>query len=209
MEKISAESASEPPVARVREARLKREYAALYPQLCAETWASASDTAFTVMLQMIEAGRLPIQPRRVLDESHFEFRGGTSRGGLPDAAPVAGREEGQHAGPPVVSLRRPGDEIVLEQVEWKKILLVATLAGWEPPPSAVHYPTGAAIDLAATLQKILVHFACRGVPGATRLESPESFIAFLHKGAFSALSGEQEGRLGDVLSLKGAYGQRH
>ena len=63
-----------------REARLRPEYAHLYPMLKPGEWDSAAATADRVaatrLLQLEDAYVLH---DRVLAETHFEFRGGTSR----------------------------------------------------------------------------------------------------------------------------------
>jgi hypothetical protein len=66
------------PVLRVnrREARLRPEYAQLYPGILAGEWQSAAVLADRVLahhlLYLLDAGL----PSRVLLDSHFEFRGG-------------------------------------------------------------------------------------------------------------------------------------
>jgi hypothetical protein len=63
-----------------REARLRPEYALLYPMLTPGVWDSAADlanrVAATRLLQLEDAYVLH---DRVLAEAHFEFRGGTAR----------------------------------------------------------------------------------------------------------------------------------
>ena len=71
----------------MREARLRPEFAHLYPGLTPGRWEPASRIAEAVLAnallhEMGEASR----PDRLLDEAHFEFRGGAhaaraSRGG--------------------------------------------------------------------------------------------------------------------------------
>ena len=64
----------------VREARLRPEYAHLYPMLEPGAWASAALTAERVaasrLLQLVDAY---VFHDRVLTDAHFEFRGGTPR----------------------------------------------------------------------------------------------------------------------------------
>jgi hypothetical protein len=64
----------------VREARLRPEYAHLYPMLEPGAWAPAAaiadKVAATRLLQLADAYVLH---DRVLTEAHFEFRGGTPR----------------------------------------------------------------------------------------------------------------------------------
>jgi hypothetical protein len=67
----------------LREARLRPEYAQLYPMLAPGAWeaaaAIAERVAATRLLQLAEAYVLH---DRVLPEAHFEFRGGTPRRSL-------------------------------------------------------------------------------------------------------------------------------
>jgi hypothetical protein len=69
----------------MREARLKPEFADLYPSLTAGQWEPAARVAEAVLarLLLMEISDAPIQDR-VLREEHFEFRGES-----PDGAPRA------------------------------------------------------------------------------------------------------------------------
>jgi hypothetical protein len=60
----------------MREARLRPEFAHLYPGLTPGRWEPASRIAEAVLANMLlhQMGEAP-QPAR-LDEAHFEFRGG-------------------------------------------------------------------------------------------------------------------------------------
>src|ERR687889_819069 len=65
----------------VREARLRPEWAHLYPGLEANAWAVAAE-----LVPLVLRHRLQNQPtweftRRILVDEHFEFRGGRDRGG--------------------------------------------------------------------------------------------------------------------------------
>ncbi len=62
-----------------REARLKPEYAALYPSQAAGVWLLASSVAAALAA---DARRDPEADllRRMMDERHFEFRGGPPTG---------------------------------------------------------------------------------------------------------------------------------
>jgi hypothetical protein len=62
-----------------REARLKPEYAALYPDVAAGVWMLAAHVAETLgaLARRDPEGDVL---RRVLDERHFEFRGGPAAG---------------------------------------------------------------------------------------------------------------------------------
>jgi hypothetical protein len=66
-----------------REARLRPEYAPLYPGVPADTWMPAATLAGQLLGGMVgKEGKQPmIDPRR-LDDGHFEFRGGEP-GGAP------------------------------------------------------------------------------------------------------------------------------
>ncbi|MFN0177801.1 MAG: hypothetical protein ACKVZ0_03310 [Gemmatimonadales bacterium] len=63
----------------IREARLRLEYAHLYPELPAGQWMPASQIGATILLAQLRSERAPSLGERLLDESHFEFRGGFSR----------------------------------------------------------------------------------------------------------------------------------
>ena len=64
----------------LRVARLKREHATLYPGLDAGVWYPAGSVAEYYLAWLIRHPGPSTQPRaRVLDASHFEFRGGAPR----------------------------------------------------------------------------------------------------------------------------------
>lgn len=67
----------------MREARLRPEFAHLYPTLVPGHWEPAARIAEVVLarLLLLEISEAPIQDR-VLNEQHFEFRGD-----VPDEAP--------------------------------------------------------------------------------------------------------------------------
>ncbi|HEV7366362.1 MAG TPA: hypothetical protein VGN76_11000 [Gemmatimonadales bacterium] len=67
----------------MREARLRPEFADLYPTLTPGQWEPAARIAEVVLarLLLLEISEAPIQ-ERILNEAHFEFRGET-----PDGAP--------------------------------------------------------------------------------------------------------------------------
>ena len=67
----------------MREARLRREFAHLYPTLIPGQWEPAARIAEVVLarLLLLEISEAPIQDR-VLNEEHFEFRGD-----VPDESP--------------------------------------------------------------------------------------------------------------------------
>ena len=60
----------------MREARLRPEFAALYPELTPGQWEPASRIAEVVLARFLlkQMGEDPME--RALQESHFEFRGG-------------------------------------------------------------------------------------------------------------------------------------
>lgn len=64
----------------IREARLRPEYAGLYPGLEAGVWYAAATIVEYLVGQaaMLHAPDEP--PRRVLTAEHFEFRGGSPAG---------------------------------------------------------------------------------------------------------------------------------
>jgi hypothetical protein len=72
---------SQPPDTPVRLARLRREFASLYPGLDAGSWyPAASVAAFFRAWLMRHPDRNPgTGPLRGLDTTHFEFRGGVPR----------------------------------------------------------------------------------------------------------------------------------
>jgi len=65
---------------RPREARLRPEFASLYPGIPVGTWLPAADLGATLLMHHLRAPSPPELGSRLLDESHFEFRGGASRG---------------------------------------------------------------------------------------------------------------------------------
>lgn len=62
-----------------REARLKPEYAGLYPDVAAGVWLLAAHVAETLAVLARKDPEADVL-RRVLDERHFEFRGGPAAG---------------------------------------------------------------------------------------------------------------------------------
>jgi hypothetical protein len=59
----------------IREARLRPEYAALYPGLEPGVWLPATDVGRKLLLWHLTAPAIP-QGERLMAEEHFEFRGG-------------------------------------------------------------------------------------------------------------------------------------
>jgi hypothetical protein len=64
----------------LREARLRPEYAHLYPMLEPGAWAPAAETAEKVAAtRLLQLADTYVLHDRVLTEAHFEFRGGSQR----------------------------------------------------------------------------------------------------------------------------------
>lgn len=69
----------------LREARLKPEFAHLYPALEPDRWAPAALMADRVVAWLLrQPDRGYVAPERVLKSEHFEFRGGTDYPGAED-----------------------------------------------------------------------------------------------------------------------------
>ena len=64
----------------LREARLRPEFASRYPVLQPGVWMPASDLGRKLLLWHLTAGLMP-EGERLMDEEHFEFRGGIQRDG--------------------------------------------------------------------------------------------------------------------------------
>ncbi len=64
----------------IREARLRPQYASLYPALEAGTWQAASAIGRQLLLWHLTAS-IPPQGERLMSEEHFEFRGGARHNG--------------------------------------------------------------------------------------------------------------------------------
>jgi hypothetical protein len=64
-----------------REARLRPEFAQSYPQLEAGVWETAAEVGAKVLLWQVQQQGAAALASRILDERHFEFRGGWERGG--------------------------------------------------------------------------------------------------------------------------------
>ena len=62
----------------IREAKLRPEYAELYPAIKPGVWMRASDIGRQLLLWHLTAASVP-DAERVMSEEHFEFRGGTRR----------------------------------------------------------------------------------------------------------------------------------
>jgi hypothetical protein len=62
----------------IREARLRPQYASLYPALEAGTWQPATAIGRQLLLWHLTAPAPP-DGERLMSEEHFEFRGGSKR----------------------------------------------------------------------------------------------------------------------------------
>jgi hypothetical protein len=67
-----------------REARLMPEHAAKYPELEAGVWEPAAEIGAKLLLWQVQQQGTSALATRILDERHFEFRGGWFRGGETD-----------------------------------------------------------------------------------------------------------------------------
>ena len=80
----------------IREARLKPEYASLYPGVQPDAWMPASAIGQQLLLWHLTAPATP-QGERLISEAHFEFRGWDANGRLSPAT---------RRGDPVVERKR-------------------------------------------------------------------------------------------------------
>ena len=69
-----------------REARLKPEFAEQYPQVEAGVWVPAAELGAQVLLWQVQQQGTAALATRILDERHFEFRGGP-----PETRPAGAR----------------------------------------------------------------------------------------------------------------------
>ena len=63
----------------IRRARLRPEYAHLYPRLAPGIWLGARAAARAVRRELVRRKRSEASGQRLLPEAHFEFRGGRHR----------------------------------------------------------------------------------------------------------------------------------
>jgi hypothetical protein len=78
-----------------REARLKPEFAELYPPLDADQWIPAAVASARMLLWQTRQSGTSTLGQRTLDPRHFEFRGGVAD---PDVARHPGTRFGDHEG---------------------------------------------------------------------------------------------------------------
>jgi hypothetical protein len=67
-----------------RQARLKPEFAEAYPQLEPGVWIPAAELGAMLLLWQVQQRGVDALATRILDERHFEFRGGWYRGDTTD-----------------------------------------------------------------------------------------------------------------------------
>lgn len=61
----------------IREARLRPEHAAIYPGVPAGEWVAAATLAKQILTGLVSReGAPPLINARLMDDAHFEFRGG-------------------------------------------------------------------------------------------------------------------------------------
>jgi hypothetical protein len=78
-----------------REARLRADFAHLYPSLPMDTWLGAAEVGALLLRWIAGGGASPRLGARLLPEEHFEFRGG----GLPRGSITSPRTRLEDAGP--------------------------------------------------------------------------------------------------------------
>lgn len=64
----------------IREVRLKSEFAALYPPLTPGAWEPAAEVGARMLLWQVQQRGTAALGMRLLEEEHFDFRGGWTRG---------------------------------------------------------------------------------------------------------------------------------
>jgi len=67
-----------------RQARLKPEFSSLYPPLTPDVWEPAAEMGARILLWQVQQQGTAALGTRLLDERHFEFRGGWRRGSETD-----------------------------------------------------------------------------------------------------------------------------
>jgi hypothetical protein len=79
---------------RVREARLRPEYAELYPGVEPGVWLPATTVGQQLLLWHLATAAVP-QGERLLTDGHFEFRGGRVRGPSNNGTRTRAGDQGQ------------------------------------------------------------------------------------------------------------------
>lgn len=74
----------------IREARLKPEFAHLYPPVSAGVWTPAAEVGARMLFWHLQLTGIVRLGERLLVEEHFEFRGGWTRGDTSDLRTRAG-----------------------------------------------------------------------------------------------------------------------
>ncbi len=81
----------------MREARLHPEFRHLYPGIPSGVWLPAADLGAALLMNHLRAPTPPELGNRLLDETHFDFRGGNQRGA---GTPLRTRHGDAAASPP-------------------------------------------------------------------------------------------------------------
>jgi hypothetical protein len=74
-------SRSSMPFFAIRRARLRPEYAELYPRIASGIWLSARGAAHAVRRELMQRKPHELTGERLLPDEHFDFRGGRSEPG--------------------------------------------------------------------------------------------------------------------------------
>ena len=88
----------------IREARLRPEFAGLYPGVDTETWYAAATLAEHILGRIVRGPGEEPAPPRVLEPTHFEFRGESIASSSGARMPIGAETE---AGPEVILRRAP------------------------------------------------------------------------------------------------------
>jgi hypothetical protein len=90
---VTADEPSAMRSSRTREARLKPEFAHLYPPLEPDRWEPAAMMADRVVAWLLrQPDKGYVAPERVLRSEHFEFRGGSEKQGIRQGARLQGED---------------------------------------------------------------------------------------------------------------------
>lgn len=77
----------------IREARLRTEFAHLYPPVSAGVWVPAAEVGARMLFWHLQLTGTIHLGDRLLEDEHFEFRGGWTRGSESDLRTRVGDEE--------------------------------------------------------------------------------------------------------------------